>query len=65
VTGGDILNGGLGDDIIYGEAAPTLYGGAGNGGNSWRGHDKVYGGDDRDTTYGGAGDSVDGGAGRR
>ena len=64
---GLVLNGGAGDDLIYGSKySDTLYGGIGNdyisGGD---GNDKIYGGDGDDQLYGGAGnDTIYGGNGK-
>lgn len=56
--GNDVIDGGAGDDVIYGEAGDdTITTGSGN--------DVVYGGDDADTITATGGDRVDGGAGGR
>ncbi|SLN16617.1 Ig-like domain-containing protein [Pseudooctadecabacter jejudonensis] len=54
--GGDVIDGGAGDDVIEGnDGNDVLTGGAGD--------DEIFGGDDADRIFGGAGDVVDGGAG--
>ncbi len=65
-NGMDTIDGGAGDDVIYGEDDDDLiYGGSGNdtidGGID---EDEIHGGDDRDVILGGnVGDFVDGGGG--
>jgi Ca2+-binding RTX toxin-like protein len=65
-SGGGVLDGGAGDDVLYGgSGGDTLLGGAGADDlYGYAGDDTLLGGDGADDIYGGAGDDVlDGGAG--